>query len=125
MFSKVPHLNASIWFALQRKPAVPLSEGILYLPVERITHLRSEGCYTYVFCHDGQYHLTCERLGWLERRLPPEIFFRCHHSFVVNLAQINKVVRGDAHKAVLECGASVLVSRRKLKALICAMNKVI
>ena len=41
---------------------------------------------------DGSKLLTAEPLGEMEQRLPPEMFFRAHRSYIINLEQIDSIL---------------------------------
>ncbi len=121
MVSEAFNLPEQKIFTLARKLEVRLTDGTLYIPFGNITHLQADGCYTHVHCHNGQRHFTCERLGWINSRLPHELFFRCHHSFVVNLTKVTMLMRTDGLKARLVTNEHVAVSRRRWKAFAVAM----
>jgi two-component system LytT family response regulator len=48
-----------------------------------------------------------------EARLLPLGFFRVHQKHLINLAQIDKYVRGDGGYVIMSDGTTVEVSRRK------------
>ncbi|WP_221887927.1 LytR/AlgR family response regulator transcription factor [Chitinophaga polysaccharea] len=48
-----------------------------------------------------------------EELLPADIFFRTHHSYIINLRYIKRYIRGEGGQIELENGAYVTVARRK------------
>lgn len=82
----------------------------------------------YLAAHSGGSELWsktdtfyCEEslLQW-ERKLPTEVFFRCHHKYLVNLMC---VVRMETQKLILVNGEQIPVSRRRWKAFQIAYMK--
>lgn len=45
--------------------------------------------------------------------LPPEIFFRPHHSHIINLNFIKRYIKGDGGQIEMQNGNYVTVARRK------------
>ena len=54
----------------------------------------------------------------MEEKLNPQIFFRCHKGYIVNLTQLKEVVSvGRTFELILRSGDKVFLSRDKEKAL--------
>lgn len=65
----------------------------------------------------GEY-LTLGDLHALEEKLNPQIFFRCHKGYIVNLMKLKEVVSvGRTFEIIMQSGDKVLLSREKEKAL--------
>jgi two-component system, LytTR family, response regulator len=64
-------------------------------------------------------HLLRKTLGELEQDLDAEMFCRIHRSAIVNLARVRglKLSEGGEYEVLLECGASLRLSRRYRKEL--------
>jgi two-component system LytT family response regulator len=78
-----------------------------------IIFLEADGTYTEVHLMDTTI-LSTKNLGEYELILP-HYFFRCHHSFIINLNQIKKFERGRSGLLEMNCGYRVPVSQRKMK----------
>ncbi|MGF6847423.1 DNA-binding LytR/AlgR family response regulator [Chitinophaga sp. W3I9] len=48
----------------------------------------------------------------------PDLFFRTHHSHIINLQYIKRYIRGEGGQIELENGVYVTVSRRKKEELL-------
>ncbi len=95
------------------KIAVPTLEGLLFLTIENIVHLEADGNYTTIYLSNGTKEVTSRTLKDYEDLLPKSLFFRCHHSHLVNLKTIKRYIKGDGGQIELENGHYVAVSRRK------------
>ncbi|MCD8021490.1 MAG: LytTR family DNA-binding domain-containing protein [Lachnospiraceae bacterium] len=76
------------------------------IPVERIRYMESRD-HTVTIYMDGEKLLVYERLDSLLEKLP-EVFVRCHKSYVVNMTRICRL---DPDRVQLEDGVLVPVSR--------------
>jgi two-component system LytT family response regulator len=80
-----------------------------------------EGADYYIHLHTrDKSYLHRERLKNLERRLPPQSFFRVHKSAILNLRCLDKLIQDHRNRvtALLISGARVKVSQSRKKELI-------
>ena len=80
-----------------------------------ILYLQADGVYTIFFTKNGKITST-KNLGEYETALGT-IFFRCHHSFIVNLKFIEKVEKSRSGEITLVSGEKIPVSQRKISTL--------
>ncbi len=67
---------------------------IVLLDVDSVSHIRSEGHYTWVQTPEGS-HFCNLTIGDLENRLSPDTFLRVHRSYIVNLHKTGQILRDD------------------------------
>jgi two-component system, LytTR family, response regulator LytT len=72
------------------KLALELEEGIRYVSPKDIVYINKEGKHVQVHTRDQAYDVSY-RLFDLELKLQPFGFFRCHKSYLVNLAEITEL----------------------------------
>jgi two-component system LytT family response regulator len=65
-------------------------EGISLIDEEDILLVQREDRSTVIYTVDGRY-VTSDSLTDLEDRLDPDVFFRCHKSYIINLTMIYKI----------------------------------
>lgn len=100
---------------LTRVPVTSRGEIHLLKP-EEIVFLKADNIYATVCTETGEFHCDMP-LGAIEKRLPGDMFFRIHRSFLVNIAKVRRVHR-DRHECTVEAGGSEVrlpVSRDKLQ----------
>jgi two-component system LytT family response regulator len=73
---------------------LPTSFGFYLITIQNIVRCEAKGCYTTFFMSDGKSHMASRTLKEYEDILPPDIFFRTHHSHLVNIHFIVKYHKG-------------------------------
>ena len=66
-------------------------EGLSFLDIPSILLIQREERASVLYLSDGSRYVTSDSLGELEQRLPEEMFFRCHKSYIVNLNHIDSI----------------------------------
>ena len=66
-------------------------EGLSFLDIPSILLIQREERASVLYLSDGSRYVTSDSLGELEQRLPQEMFFRCHKSYIVNLNHIDSI----------------------------------
>ncbi|MCY9662990.1 LytTR family DNA-binding domain-containing protein [Paenibacillus chondroitinus] len=102
------------------KLALELEEGIRYVSPKDIMYISKEIKHVQVHLHDKAYNVSYT-LSELEQKLEPYGFFRCHKSYLVNLAAISEMktwVNGAYNLLMEDAGRSTIpVSRNYVKQL--------
>jgi two-component system LytT family response regulator len=106
-------LNAEFRPSQPQKLAVPSLDGIDYVDLREILYCQSHKSYTEIFLKDQPKLTSSRNLGRFEEILDPSIFFRSHNSFLINVHEISKYIRGEGGEVVLSSGATLPVSRRR------------
>jgi two-component system LytT family response regulator len=95
------------------KIALPMLDGLLFVPVTEIVYVEADGAYSTVFKSDGTKILVSKKLKFFENALENDKnFFRPHRSFVINLNHLKKYNRGS-NEIVLLNDATVQISRER------------
>lgn len=95
------------------KLAIPTAEGLLFYNIEEIVYLEAQSNYTNLHFNSKPKIVASKTLKDFEELLPTDIFYRPHHSFIINLNYIKRYIRGDGGQIELQTGAFIDVSRRK------------
>lgn len=93
--------------------AVPAHFGYEFIVVSNIIRCEANGKYTYFFMNDGRKIISVKNLKEYEEMLPPEVFFRMHHSHLIN---INFIKRYHKINAIVEMEDGIMIplaTRRK------------
>ncbi|MDO6430848.1 LytTR family DNA-binding domain-containing protein [Flavitalea sp. BT771] len=95
------------------KIAISTIDGLLFFDIGDIIHIEAHSNYT-VFSFVNRPKLTVSKtLKEFEDLLPPQLFFRPHHSHLINLHFIKRYIKGDGGTIEMQNGELVDVSRRK------------
>lgn len=113
LLQKINHTNSSI-----QRIALPTMEGLKLVPVDSIISCASEGNYTIFFMKDKQKIVVSRPLKEVEEMLEEHSFFRVHHSYIVNMNEIDRFIKGEGGYLVMSDGSTVDVSRSKKEMLL-------
>ena len=95
------------------KLAIPTLDGIVFYEIDKIVHLEASSNYTNIFLDDNSKIIASKTLKEFEEMLPPDLFFRTHHSHMINLAYVKRYIKGDGGLIELTNGKFVDLARRK------------
>ena len=94
-----------------QKIAVPVSDGLIFIKVEDISHINADGSYSKIFLTDGSNILVSKKLKYFDDMLLNKgSFFRVHRSHLVNLCYIKKYNRHHG-EITLENNNKISISR--------------
>jgi two-component system LytT family response regulator len=105
------------------KIAIPTFDGFELVPVETIICCAADDNYTHFHLRNQRKIIACRSLKQVEEILQSFSFFlRVHHSYLVNLNEVVKYVRGEGGYLTMSDGSSVNVSRTRKEALLRIFN---
>lgn len=93
--------------------AVPVNFGFEFVSINNIIRCEANGKFTNFFMHDGNKMISIKNLKEYESILPQDVFFRIHHSHLIN---INFVKRYHKMNSIVEMEDGIkipLALRRK------------
>ena len=100
------------------KIAIPTIDGFELIPAEQVVRCEAADNYTYLYTKNKNKIVACRSLKEMEEQLQEFNFFvRVHHSYLVNLNEVIKYIRGDGGYLVMSDGATINVSRSRKDAL--------
>lgn len=101
------------------KIAVPIAEGFELVRTEDIIRCEADNNYTYLHLKNKRKITACRTLKEIEEQLESfSSFIRVHHSYIVNLNEVTKYVRGDGGYLRMSDDSMVDVSRSRKTALL-------
>ena len=100
------------------KIALPTMEGLQMVAVESILYCESDSNYTTFHLKNKQKIIVSRTLKEMEEMLEEYSFARVHSSYLVNLQEVNKYVKGEGGYLVLNDGSNVNVSASRKKVLL-------
>ncbi len=96
-----------------RKVALHKKEGLIFVPVEDIIRCEASGAYTFFFVKGHGKIISSKNMKEYEAILPESIFFRAHHSHMINLGEIKKYHRGRGGFVEMNDGAKIDIAVRR------------
>lgn len=97
---------------------IPVGHGYEFICPEDILYLEADGNYTYIFLTEQRRLHVTRQLHQFVEQLPSEKFFRCHQSYLVNMAHVHKYYQGDGGELVMDNKQAIPVSRQNKKELL-------
>ena len=95
------------------KIALSTLEGLLFVNVSDIIYCESSGPYTKFILKQADRIVTSRHLKEYETMLSGYDFFRIHKSYLVNLREIQKYVRGEGGQLIMSNGDALAVSKQR------------
>lgn len=92
--------------------AVPISRGIRTIPVDFLLYLEAEGSYSKLHLVGESPLLISRNLKQFEEALPKDMFFRIHHSVIINVRQVVEYSKKE-NMVALTGNIELEVSRRR------------
>ena len=101
------------------KIAVPTAEGFELIPAEQVVRCEANDNYTHLYLKNKSKITACRTLKEMEEQLLDfSSFIRVHHSYLVNLNEVTRYIRGEGGYLVMSDGSTVNVSRSRKDALL-------
>jgi len=100
------------------KIALPTMEGLQMIPIDSIVSCESDDNYTHFKLKNGKKLLVTRSLKEIEESLEQHSFVRVHRSYLVNLNEIEKYIKGEGGYLVMSDGTTIDVARNKKETLL-------
>lgn len=95
------------------KISIPSSKGLLFIEPEKILYIEADGRYCNFHFVNSSSIFVSRNLGEIEKMLDNNVFFRVHHSTIINLKYLHELNVKDGGYLTLSGGVKVQLSRRK------------
>jgi two-component system LytT family response regulator len=93
------------------KVALPTLEGLHMVSITSIVYAMSNSNYTNFILKENQKLHVCRTLKEVENMLAPHPFIRVHHSYIVNLNEVKKYIKGEGGTLIMSDNTNINVSR--------------
>jgi two-component system LytT family response regulator len=92
--------------------------------VKDIIYCESTGSYTTFYFKSGEKVMVSRGIGEFEELLKDHHFFRIHHSYLINMNEVRKYIRGEGGTVILSNGTEVDVAKRRKDHFLSLLNKI-
>ncbi|MDZ4668235.1 MAG: LytTR family DNA-binding domain-containing protein [bacterium] len=93
-------------------------DGLVFVKVSEIVRLESDVNYTWFYISGGEKILASKTLKEFEEMLMEYNFYRIHKSHLINLAHLQRYLKGEGGSVFMSDGSEVDVSRRNKEGLL-------
>ena len=101
------------------KIAVPTLEGFELIPADEVVRCEADDNYTHLFLKNKTKITASRSLKEMEEQLKEfPSFVRVHHSYIVNLNEVIKYIRGEGGYLVMTDNSTINVSRSRKNELL-------
>ena len=101
------------------KIAIPTVEGFELVHVDDVIYCEADDNYTHLYLKNKKRIIACRTLKEIEEQLHDfGSFIRVHHSYLVNLNEVTKYVRGEGGYLIMGDNSTVNVSRSRKEMLL-------
>ena len=113
LMRKIQQPTASI-----NKIALPTMEGLQMIPIDLIISCESDDNYTILKLKDKRKIIVSCTLKEIEEIMEDHSFIRVHRSYLVNLNEIEKYLKGEGGYLIMTDGSTIDVSRTRKETLL-------
>ena len=96
----------------QKKITISTEGKLIFLYLDEILFVESDGNYSTLFLMDNQKILITKKLKEIDSLLPTKSFFRIHNSYIINLHKIKEFLKTEGY-VVMESGHRIPVARQR------------
>lgn len=93
--------------------ALTTHDGMIFVHTTDIMYCQAESNYTNIKLTNGNKLLVAKTLKDIDETLSGKDFYRIHNSFLINLNQIKKFVRGDGGYVVMKDDEQITIARAR------------
>jgi two-component system LytT family response regulator len=101
---------------------LPLLDGFEVIEVQDIMYCEAADNFTCFYLQSGEKHLICRKLKFYHELLQPQGFCRIHRSTLVNLAYVQRYIKGKGGTVVLKNGKELTVAQSRKQDFLSLMS---
>jgi len=95
------------------KITIPQQDGFEVLETASIMYCKADDNYTEIYLNNNKKKLVSKTLKYFEEALSSTSFVRVHKSYLVNVDEVTKYLKGKGGSVVLSNGKQIMVSASK------------
>ena len=108
--------------SVEGKITIPQQDGFEVLNTKDILYCKADDNYTQIFLNNNKKKLVSKTLKYFEDILSESGFARVHKSYLINVSEVVKYVKGKGGSVILSNGKEIMVSASKKSGLLSYFN---
>ncbi len=104
------------------KIALPSMQGLEIISEADILYLAGDSNYVHVHLKQAKPMVLSKTIKYVEERLHAAHFFRIHNSYLINIREVKKYIKGDGGQVEMSDGQKLPVSKNKKAALLAILK---
>lgn len=110
----IESLKKSFKKLTQKKLALDVPRGIIFIDYDDILYFEADGMYTTVYLNSGKKEIICKPLKHFVTQLENHNgFYKPHRSFLVNISRVKEFIKRDGGYLIMENNYKISISRDK------------
>lgn len=93
--------------------AIPSIDSIDLIEIADILYLEADGRYTIFYLLTGTTIISSRNLGDYESQLDPDIFFRIHYKYIVNIKMVKSINKASGNYCEIKNGKELPIAKRR------------
>lgn len=106
------------------KLCISTIKGYEYIELKDIVRIEAEGSYSIISLMNNRKIMVSKAINEYDRMLNANMFFRTHHSHLINIEHVKKYIKIDGGYIEMSDGSSVPISRRRKVCFLEKMNQI-
>ena len=119
---KLEELKNALTQSNFKKIALPVSDGIRFVPFEDIVMMEADGMYTKISMTQEEILISKPLKHFVDLLAQIPVFYKPHRSYLVNLTYIKQYVKSDGGYILMDNDHSVSISKEKREEFLSIMQ---
>lgn len=97
--------------------SIPSINKVNLIKIEEIIFCKSDGRYTSFYLKNNEEIIACKNLGQFEEVLDKNLFFRTHHSYIINLNYLISITKKTGYYCEMINNINLPIAKRRQESL--------
>lgn len=103
---------------------IPTKNSYEFIHTNAISYLSAARSYCQIHLKSGHKLLVSKSLRQMEQELNSALFFRVHHSYLVNVCNVARIIKNEGDCLQLHCGAEIPLAQSRRESFLDYLKEV-
>lgn len=104
-------LKENLLAAMPKRIALPYNGGVHFIDTNEILYLKADNVYTDIYLVNGTPLTVSKTMKEFDAMLAKPQFFRCHRSYLLNMAMVKEYITTDGGEIVMQNNTTLPLAR--------------